>query len=132
MTDDEESRPRLSALLRRVPELVAQLIRDEIASAKLELSTKVKAAVAGIVLAAVGAVLALYGLGWLLAAAVAGLAHVVPSWLAALLVGVALLIVAAVLALVGVRRLKQGAPPLPTDTVDSVREDVRALKGTGR
>ena len=129
---EQDDRPRLRSLVRRVPELVARLVRDEIESAKAEVSTKLKAAVAGIAVVVVGAVLALYGLGWLIAAGVSALALVLPHWLASLIVGAALLLIAGIAALVGVGRLRRGAPPIPSETVDSVRRDVRAVKGTGR
>ena len=71
---------------------------------------------------------ALYGIGALIAAAIAALDIVLALWLAALVIGVVLLIVAGVLALVGRKELRQAAPPVPKDVVDSVQQDVQ----TGR
>jgi len=68
----------------------------------------------------------------LLAAAVLGIATALPAWLAALIVGVALLIITTVLVLIGVRQLKAGVPPVPTETIDSVKHDVDAIKGIGK
>jgi hypothetical protein len=37
-----------------------------------------------------------------------------------------------VLALVGIRQLKRGMPPAPTQTITSVKKDVNAIKGIGK
>jgi hypothetical protein len=47
-------------------------------------------------------------------------------------VGVALLIITAVLVLIGVNQLKRGVPPVPEETIASVKEDVNAIKGIGK
>jgi NADH:ubiquinone oxidoreductase subunit 6 (subunit J) len=86
----------------------------------------------GVGLVVAGAVIALFAFQVLLAAAVAGIAEALPVWLAALIVGVVLLIVTAVLVMIGVKQLKRGAPPVPTETIDSVKKDVNAIKGTGK
>jgi len=77
----------------------------------------------------VAAVLAFFMLGVLLAAAVLGFATIMPGWAAALTVAGIILIVIIVLVLIGVNRLKHGVPPAPTETIESVKDDVRALKG---
>ena len=53
----------------------------------------------------------------------------VPAWAAALIVGGILLVLAALIGLVGYGQLKRGVPPTPTETIDSVKEDVRAIRG---
>jgi hypothetical protein len=68
----------------------------------------------------------------LVVAAVLGLAEVLPAWLAALIVAVVFLVLAGLLALLGVGRLKKGLPPVPKESLDSVKEDVDAVKGVGR
>ncbi|GMA29537.1 phage holin family protein [Arenivirga flava] len=115
----------------RVTDLVTRLIRDEIRAAKLEMARKLKAAGTGLGLLAGAAVLGFFALGVLVAAAVAGLAGTVPGWLAALVVAGALLLAIAALALLGVRAVKRGVPPVPRDTIDSVRADVRTITGSG-
>ena len=74
-------------------------------------------------------VFALYALGVLLYAAVAGIANALPLWLSALIVGVALLLVTGVLVGVGVKLLKKGTPPKPEITVNS-RVVSRDVTGT--
>ncbi|MBI5159935.1 MAG: phage holin family protein [Micrococcales bacterium] len=131
---DEErtGRPRLTSLLRSIPDLVRRLIRDEVRSARDELTGKLKAAGVGAGLTVGGGILALFALGALVTAAIDGLDLVVPRWLAALIVAGALLLLAATLVIVGVRRLRTGVPPLPTDSLASVKEDILAVKGTLR
>jgi hypothetical protein len=54
------------------------------------------------------------------------------AWLAALIVGVALLAVAGAAALLGKSRLQKAAPPVPKETVDSVKADVGVIKERAR
>jgi dipeptide/tripeptide permease len=72
--------------------------------------------------------LALYGIGCLLAAAIVGLAGVVPGWAAALIVGGALLIIAGIAALLGRSQFGQATPAVPEQTVQSVKADVEEIK----
>jgi hypothetical protein len=51
-----------------------------------------------------------------------------PAWLAALIVAVVYGAVAAVLALRGRAKVKQAVPPVPTQTIDTVKEDVEWAK----
>jgi hypothetical protein len=64
-------------------------------------------------------------------AAVAGIAAGLPVWAAALLVGVAFGAGAAGLALLGVRRLARGTPPLRM-TISSVRAGLADLASRAR
>ncbi len=73
----------------------------------------------------------LYAIGVLLTAAVMGLATVMPAWLAALLLAVVMLIVAGILGFVGWKRFKKGLPLTPKRTIDSVKDDINAVKGLG-
>jgi len=75
-----------------------------------------------------GGLVALYGIGVLLAAVVMLLATALEPWVAALIVAVVLLIVAAILALVGRKQVEQATPPLPEEAAASVQEDVRHIK----
>jgi uncharacterized membrane protein YqjE len=117
-----------SELVKRMSTQVSELVRGELELARAELTAKGKRAGAGAGLAGAGGVVALYGIGALIAAAIAALDIVLALWLAALVIGVVLLIVAGVLALVGRKELRQAAPPVPKDVVDSVQQDVRTVK----
>ncbi|WAB82405.1 phage holin family protein [Microcella daejeonensis] len=131
MTDPRQSGERkgLFALIADVPRLIGDLVRAEIQAAKDEIAGKLKAAGIGAGLLVGAGLFALLALIVLLFAAVLGLATVMPAWAAALIVGGALLLIAVLVALIGIAALKRGVPPMPTDTMDSVKEDVRAVRG---
>jgi apolipoprotein N-acyltransferase len=73
-------------------------------------------------------VFGLYALGALTACAIMALALAVTGWLAALIVAAVLGVIAGVLALMGTRNVKQGVPPTPERTIESVKEDVESTK----
>jgi MFS family permease len=115
-------------LVRRLSAQLSELFRRELELARTELTAKGKRAGAGAGLAGAGGVVALFGVGTLVAAAVAGLATVVPVWLSALIIGVVLLLVAGVLALVGRGRLRRATPPVPEQAVQGLQNDVSAVR----
>jgi len=75
---------------------------------------------------------ALYGLGCLIACVIIAISGVLAAWLAALIVGAVLLAVAGVAALIGKGRLQRVAPPVPQETVSSVKADVEEIKERAR
>ena len=115
-------------LVKQVTEQASLLVRDEIKLAQLEMTRKGKQAGVGAGMLGGGGVIALYGVACLLACAIIGLSHVMQAWLAALVVGVVLLAVAGVAALVGKNRLARATPPVPEETVSSVKSDVAEIK----
>ena len=125
---DDLSSASTGELVQRLSAQLSELVRRELDLARTELATKGKRAGAGAGLAGAGGVVALYGVGALIASAIAALALVVPVWLSALIVGVVLLLVAGVLALVGRRRLREATPPVPEQAVRGVQDDVAAVK----
>jgi len=131
-TGSETDRPGLIGLVKRLPTLVSRLIRDEIRAVQAEIAGKIKAASLGAGLVVAGAVLAWFALGALIAGGIIALALVLEPWLAAVLVGVALLVIAGLLVLLGVGKLKKGVPPLPNDSIDSIKEDIRTVTGTAK
>jgi MFS family permease len=125
---DDLSTASTGELVRRLSAQLSELVRRELDLARTELASKGKRAGAGAGLAGAGGVLALFGVGALIAAAIAGLATVMPVWLSALIVAAVLLLVAGVLALVGRGRLRQAAPPVPEQAVRGAQDDVAAVK----
>ena len=120
------------SLIADVPTLVTDLVQREIDLIKTEMITKLKALGAGVGIL-VGALVVLgFMVGVLLTAAILALSLVLPGWAAALIVAGALLLIAAVLALVGYRILKPGIPPIPSESIDSLKRDYRAIKGIGK
>ncbi|MFZ7087182.1 phage holin family protein [Curtobacterium sp. RRHDQ10] len=132
MSDTRTGRKSLFGLVGDVPRLVKDLVQGEIALLKAELLGKAKVFAFAAAFLIVALVIVLYAIGVLLTAAVLGLATVLPGWLAAIIVAVVLLIVAGILGLLGWRRLKTGFPPLPKRTIDSVKNDINAVKGMGK
>ena len=117
------------SLIGELPGIITTLIRDEIEQLKRELISRVKAIGIGAAFFVVAAVLLYFAAFPLMAAIVIGLGQALPYWLSALILGVLLLIIAAVFVLIGVSRLKKGVPPVPKESVDSVKDDVKAFKG---
>ena len=122
----------LIELVTSIPTLVAELVQREIGLVKAEMVAKLKALGIGAGLIAAALVILLGMLGVLLTAAILALSQVMPGWLAALLVAAALLIIAVVIGLIGYRVLRKGIPPVPTESIDSLKRDYRAIKGIGK
>jgi len=124
-----EERRSLGSLISSLPGLVTDLLKAEFTNLQREIVGKLKAIGIGVAFFVVAAVLAFFMLGVLLAAAVLGFATIMPGWAAALTVAGIILLAIIVLVLLGVNRLKHGVPPAPTETIESVKDDVRAIKG---
>jgi hypothetical protein len=122
----------LLSLVTDVPALIQELFHREVELLKAELIGKLKALGAGAGLLAAALVVVLFMIGVLLTSAILALSLVLPGWLAALIVAAFLIVVAAILALIGYRVLKRGIPPLPTESIDSLQKDYRAITGIGK
>src|SRR5690606_32714528 len=120
------------ALLTDLPGLVTDLIQAEIAQLKAEVTRKLSGLGLGAGLIVGAAVVLLFMIGVLLTAGILSLALVLPGWLAALLVALLLLIVAGILGWVGYLKLNAGMPPLPTETIDSLKKDLNVIRGIGK
>jgi uncharacterized membrane protein len=132
VSDERYSKRPLLRLIADLPRLAVAQVKNELDQFKREMGAKLKLAGVGIGLLAGAAFVGFFLLTVLIAAAILGLATIVPGWLAALIVALILLIIALVLALAGIRQLKRGMPPAPTQTITSVRKDVNAIKGIGK
>jgi len=119
-------------LVKQMSEQVSQLIRDELKLAEIEMTRKGARAGRGIVMSGGGGIIAVYGIGCLLAAAVVALATALSAWLAAVIVGAALLAAAAIAALLGRSQLKKATPPGPAQAVHSVKADIREIRARAR
>ena len=117
-----------SELVQRASEQITTLVRDEIALAKAELTEKGKHAGIGIGLFGGGGVLALYGVGALVATLIIVFNLFLDLWLAALIVTVLLFAIAGILALLGKKQVTQAVPPEPHEAIESVKADVDEVK----
>ena len=115
-------------LVKQLSEQTRELLAQELALAKLELTKKAKRAGIGGGMFGAAGVLAVYAVGALTACLILALSLAVAGWLAALIVAVVYAAVAGVLALSGKRQVQAATPPVPEETVDSVKEDVRWTK----
>jgi hypothetical protein len=124
MADDLRERP-LPELLSRLSEETTRLVHQELDLAKAELTAKGRQAGAGAGLMGAAGALGMAALGALTACLILALDAVMPATLAALIVTVVFAAIAAALALRGRDKVKQAAPPVPEQTVETVKEDVR-------
>ena len=117
-----------SELVQRASEQITRLVREEMALAKAELTEKGKHAGIGVGLFGGGGVLAIYGVGALIATLIIVFDLFLPLWLAALIVTVVLFAVAGILALLGKKQVTKATPPEPAEAVASVKADVDEVK----
>jgi hypothetical protein len=91
---------------------LSRLMRDEVALAKAELFASARQSVLGDGMLTAAVIAGLTSWLAMVAAAIAGIAAGLPVWAAALIIGGALAALAGGLALLGIRRLTRGLPPL--------------------
>ena len=129
-TGQPPAAPERSAgdLIKLMSEQVSTLVRDELKLAQLEMTRKGKQAGIGAGMLGGSGVIALYGLGCLIACVIIAISGMIAAWLSALIVGAALLAVAGIAALIGKSRLQKAAPPIPQEAVHSVKTDIDEIK----
>lgn len=103
------------------------LVRQEVALAQTELTQKATSVGKNVGFLVVGGAVGYAALLAILAAAIIGLAHFVPAWAAALIVGVVVGIVAFLLISSALKALKT-TDLTPNETVKSLKEDAEWLK----
>ena len=126
-TDDLRDRS-LGELLKQLSEQTTRLVHQELELAKAELSEKGKQAGQGAGMFGGAGAIGLAALGALTACFILALDIIMPAWLAALLVAVVYGIVAFVLVKQGQARMKRATPPVPEQTIETVKEDVEWAK----
>jgi len=119
----------IGQLVQDLSDQTRRLVRDELRLATSELKEKGKHAGIGAGLAGGAGIIALFGGGALIAAAVLALALVLPAWLSALVIGAALLVIGGIAAMIGRRQLKSATPPVPEEAAAGVAKDVQAVRG---
>jgi uncharacterized membrane protein YqjE len=128
-TSHEDLRERpIGDLVKQLAGQTSTLVRQEIDLAKAEMSEKATIAGKGAGLLGGAAVVGLLAAGSLTACLILALGEVIPDWLAALIVALVMGAVAAVLALQGRNRIRAATPPVPEQTVETVKEDVEWAK----
>jgi len=128
-TDTGDLRDRsLGELLKQLSQETTQLVHQELELAKAEIQQKGKQAGAGAGMFGGAGALGLAALGALTACFILALDLIMPAWLAALIVAVVYGIIAFVLVKQGQAKLKQATPPVPEQTIETVKEDVEWAK----
>ena len=128
-TDTREARDRpIGELVKELAGQTSTLVRQEIQLAQAEISNKGKLAGRGAGMLAGAAVAGLLALIALTAVLIAALDTTMPLWLAALIVTVLWAAIGAVLAARGRKELQHAGPPVPEQTVETVKEDIQWAK----
>jgi hypothetical protein len=126
---EPRSKRSLFQLLTELPHLFGELIRAEIEQLRMELVQKLKGTGIGLGLF----ILALNFLSLfvmlLILAGVFALSLVMPLWAAALIVAGGALVLAVILVIFGAIAIKTGGKPLPSRTIQSVRDDIATIRG---
>jgi uncharacterized membrane protein YqjE len=119
-------------LVQRLSEQTATLVREELRLGQVELQEKGKRAGIGAGMFGGAGLVALYGAGALVAAAILLIATAVDPWIAAVIVGLALLAVGGLLALMGKKQVDRATPPKPEQAIESIQKDVERVKESAR
>lgn len=119
-------------LVQQLSQQTATLVRQELRLAQVELQEKGKRAGLGAGMFGGAGLVALYGVGALVAAVIMLLATAIEPWISALLVAVVLLATAGVVALLGRRQVDRATPPKPERAMESVQHDVEYVKERAR
>jgi uncharacterized membrane protein YqjE len=123
-----QSDQQIGDLVKQLSEQTSDLVRKELKLAQVEMQEKGKRAGIGAGLFGGAGLVALYGLGVLIAAIVLALATAIDAWLAALIVAVVLFAIAGVAALMGRRQVERATPPQPEQAIASTKRDVQVVK----
>jgi len=114
--------PSLGQLFSELARETSTLVKQEVALAKTEMKQKASEATKDASLIGVGGALAYAGLLSILAALVLLLAHVMPAWIAAFVVGLSATLGGYALLRHGVTTLR-AIDPKPRETIQTLKED---------
>lgn len=116
-----------STLVHQEVELVKLDVRENVELAKLEMSEKGKRAGVGVAALAAAGGAVLLALGAFTAFLILALDGVMPNWAAALCAALLWVVVAIPFALYGRTKIDEVGAPVPTRTLEAVKEDVEWL-----
>ena len=126
---DADLRERsIGELFGKLSSEMSTLIRQEMALARAEMTEKGKEAGKGAGLFGGAGAVGLLGAGAITAGIILLLDLAIAGWLAAIIVGLIYVAIAAFLGLKGRDRIQAATPPVPEQTVDTVKEDVEWAK----
>ncbi|MFC9842636.1 phage holin family protein [Streptomyces sp. NPDC060223] len=115
-------------LVQRASQQLSQLVRDEMRLAQAEMARKGRQFGLGSGLFGGAGLVGVLALQALAATVIAALALTLPVWASALIVTGALAAVAAVLAVAAKRQISKATPPVPEQTIGSVKADAAEIR----
>jgi len=124
----QEAEHGVGTAAKQVAEHASTLARLELELALLEVKRKVAALGVGIGLSVGAGIFGLFALGFGLAAGAAGLALVLPTWAALLIVFGVLALLSVTLLLVGLSAIRKGAPPVPEQAIREAKLTTEAIR----
>ncbi|MFF9287607.1 phage holin family protein [Streptomyces griseosporeus] len=122
----------VSELVQRASQQLTELVRGEMKLAQAEMKEKGKRYGKGGGLFGGAGLTGFLMAQALVATAIAALSVMLPVWAAALILTAVLGVITAVMALSRRKQIKEGAPPTPEQTVDSVKADVAEIKESAK
>jgi membrane protein len=125
---EELSEQSVGDLVQELTQQTATLVRQEMRLAQVELQEKGRRAGIGAGMFGGAGLVAIYGVGAVVAAVIMLVATATRPWVSALIVGVVLLATAGILALLGRRQVEQATPPKPERAMESMQQDVEHVR----
>ncbi|GAC1360770.1 MAG: hypothetical protein NVSMB31_20800 [Vulcanimicrobiaceae bacterium] len=125
VTTDEESFPQT---LKQLAEDLSVMVRSDLEAARIEMLEKVKTAGLGAGMLSGSAVTAALTMFSLTILGMVGLSAIMKPWIAVLVVTLFWGAATAVLALMGKNKLHEAGPPIPTQTIEKVKDDIEIAK----
>jgi len=118
----------MGELFKQLSDDLSTLVRQELELARAEMTDKGKKAGVGIGMFGGAGVLGLLALATLTTCLIAALSTGMEVWIAALIVTVIYGAAASLLALTGKERVTEATPPVPEQTIETVKEDAQWAK----
>jgi uncharacterized membrane protein len=118
----------IGELFKQLSDDLSTLVRQELKLAQVEMTEKGKKAGVGVGMVGGAGVVGLLALGAFTTCLIAALSTGMEVWTASLIVTVVYGVVAGVLALSGKDRVTEAIPPVPEQTIETVKEDAQWAK----
>jgi uncharacterized membrane protein YqjE len=118
----------IGELLKQLSEQTSTLVRQELDLAKAEMAQKGKKAGKGAGIIGAAGVLGLLALGTFTAFLIALLSTGMKTWIAALIVTIVYAAGAGIAAMTGKNKVQEATPPVPQQTVETLKEDAAWAK----
>ena len=115
-------------LFKQLSQQTSMLVRQEVELARTELKEKGRSGGPGAGMMGAGGLLGLGAFGALTAMLIVLLDLWVDAWLACLIVTAVYAVVGAILVMAGKRRVQAVGPPVPEQTIETLKEDVQWAK----